>query len=139
MKNKICAVVTLAVIPLLLTGCGSKKLVCTQKNDNIEMKYSFAFKKDKLNSIDYYYLIDFGAMGITEDQIKQNDLCETFVKSDENIKDAVKSCKLDIKDNKVTITSTLDAKKVKAESGITSDSKMEDVKSFYTGIGYECK
>ena len=44
MKKKIFAAVTLAALPLLVTGCGGKKLVCTQKEDNMEVKYSISFK-----------------------------------------------------------------------------------------------
>lgn len=139
MKKKIFAAVTLAALPLLVTGCGGKKLVCTQKEDNMEVKYSISFKKDKVDTIKFTTVFDLGAMGVSEDQLKDTDLCETFVKSDDDMKDAVKSCKSDIKDKKATVTATLDAKKMDSESGMDSNQSLEDAKKYFEGIGMTCK
>ena len=139
MKKKLFAAVTLAAIPLLLTGCGGKKLVCTQKEDSMEMKYSISFKKDKVDTIKFTTTIDLAAMGVTEDQLKGTDLCETFVKSDDDMKEAVKSCKSDIKDKKATVTATLDASKMDNESGMDSSQSYDDAKKFFEGIGMTCK
>ena len=131
MKKKLFAAVTVAAIPLLLTGCGGKKLTCTMKENNYEAKMSMVYKKDKLDSMKVTMTIS----DATEEQSKQTDLCKNFIEA-EFTKDAVKSCKSSYKNKKITVNATLNVKKL---SDDILSSKYDDAKKGLESSGYTCK
>lgn len=128
MKKKLFAAVTVAAIPLLLTGCGGKKLTCTEKNDSGEMKQVLVFKGDKVSS----WKMEIVANDVSND-IKESELCNDIKKDD-----YVKSCSGSIKNGKATIKTTLDIEKTKKASGY-SDERYKKMKESFEKDGFTCK
>lgn len=125
-KGKLLAASLLVL--LTMTGCGGKKLTCTNevKQSGVEMnqKISVNFKGDKVDSMKI-------AIDVTlPDSLK--DQKQTMIDS---VKSEVKDAKVKETKNGFTVEGGADAK----DLGTDNDAKYDDVKKTLETAGYKCK
>ena len=141
MKKKLLLVIA---VLFLVTGCNKyKKLECSysDKNNNmsVNMTQKYYFSKDKKNvkkvnivikySFSENYVSSLKKNNIDiKDVINTDSICESYKSNDDS------KCKIDIKDNGITIdiNNTYSGKK-----SITGDYKF--YKKYFEGMKYECK
>ena len=141
MKKKLLLVVA---VMFLLTGCNKyKKLECSysdkNSNMNVDMTQKYYFSKDKKNVKKTNTIIKYSFTENYISNLKKNNIDIKDVISTDSICDSYKSfgdtkCKVDIKDNGITIDIKVNYSDKKS---ITGDYKF--YKEYFEGMKYECK
>ena len=134
MKKMLFGVAALAVV-FTATGCGGKKLTCTQKEDSMEAKYTLSFKNNKISTINMKMTMSGVADQATDDMVKA--MCDSF-KEEEEFKGAVTKCETKKSGKDIIVNANIDASKVK-ESTFSASKSYDDVKKELTDKGYSCK
>lgn len=125
-KGKLLAASLLVL--LTMTGCGGKKLTCTNeiKESGIEMnqKIDVNFKGDKVDS-----------MKISIDVTLPDSLKDQKQTMIDSVKEEVKEAKVTETKNGFKVTGSADAK----DLGTDNEAKYDDVKKTLEATGYKCK
>lgn len=140
MKKGLLLIVMVAVVTVLVTGCGvSKKLVCKQKASGVDITFNVGFQGSKVKNMDFSYDMDLSKYSDTSiAMIKKQDFCKLVKSSMEDYRDAFTSCKQKITDKHLRVDSVLDPDKISknAEKIMTSPSK---AKKELEKTGYTCE
>lgn len=125
-KGKLLAASLLVL--LTMTGCGGKKLTCTNeiKESGIEMNQiiDVNFKGDKVDS-----------MKVTVDVTLPDSLKDQKQTMIDSMKEEVKDAKVTETKNGFKVTGSTDAK----DLGTDNEAKYDDVKKTLEATGYKCK
>ena len=138
-KNKIISAVSLLLIPIVLTGCGNKKvLTCIQEESVSSLEYKFEFKQDKLKKFKIKAQFDFSDVNEVQfESSSKQDYCESFNKSFDN---ALTNCKQNVEGRLITVSSDVDLNKFSSKLGGNIDEvKIEDTKKKKKKEGFKCK
>lgn len=136
MKKKIVMMSCLFMALLVLTGCGSKKLVCTSTEKGSSIKAVTEFKDNKA----FTTTVETTEEAASEEEAKQ--LKETYeamlgLMTNESVTMEVK-----VDGKKVTLIATLNIEKMTDEDRqeeFNGDITYDGMKKYYEADGYTCK
>ena len=137
MKNKY---LFLIATILIISGCGkNKELICTNKNDIMQMKVTVKYKSKKIDKM--YLNYEYDLSSYDEKNInnfdKQN-YCELIESSSDIFNGAIKDCTQNIKDKKLNVNAQIDISKL-SNDDLSKNSKIEEVKSSFESAGSNCE
>lgn len=136
MKKVLFALIAL----LLVTGCGgsTKRLLCSQKVQTIDVNMIADFKGDELTYLGLKYEMDLTSY--TDAQVElvgKQDMCSTVKASMSSYTNAFTNCKQKIDNKILVITADFDLDKLIA-GDIKREAKIEDVKAGLEKQNYKC-
>lgn len=131
-KNKLFGSLTLALVPILLTGCGNKHiLTCVQEESVSSMEIKAEFEKEEVKKLSIKAEFDFSDVNdIQFETSKDQDFCSSFNGSFNN---ALKDCNQSVEGKLIVITSDIDLEKFSQLSG-----KIEEAKQSFEKQGFKC-
>ena len=136
MKKVLFALIAL----LLVTGCGgsTKRLLCSQKVQTVDVNMIADFKGDELTYLGLKYEMDLTSY--TDAQVElvgKQDMCSTVKASMSSYTNAFTNCKQKIDNKILVITADFDLDKLIA-GDIKREAKIEDVKAGLERQNYKC-
>ncbi len=132
---------------VLLTGCGSKKLSCSLKEDNgyLTYDYSIGFAEDKIDSIDIFWNYDFS--NVEDFESINCESLEDCISKAKGLADTCndgttfENCKV-VKetDTEVVISANVTKKQIESgESQLNSKTDRETAQKQLEDNGFTCK
>lgn len=132
-RKKLFGSLVLAMVPILLVGCGNKNtLTCIQEESVSSMEIKAEFQKEEVKKLSIKAEFDFADVNDVQFETSKNqDFCSSFNGSFNN---ALKDCKQSVEGKLIVITSEIDLEKYGQLSG-----KIEDAKQSFEKQGFKCK
>ena len=116
----------------LLTGCGNKSLVCTQKADGFSSEMTISHKENKIERIGIK--MDFDITGMTQEELSLTGMDKICEDSEELVGYSIENCKQTNETNKIIVKGNMPKSIFENESiGI------DELKSNLESSGYTCK
>ena len=141
MKKSLMGVVVIALVAVLVTGCGNKetKLVCTQEQSGVDITFNVGFKGNTLETMDFSYNMDLSSYTDAQiDAVKKEDFCSAVKSSMSEYSNAFTDCKQDINSKKqLVVNSVLDVDKI-AKTELEKMASPDDTKKALEDQGYSC-
>lgn len=133
-KNKIFGSLIVALVPVLLTGCGKNNvLTCVQEESVSSLEVTSEFKDEEVKKVSIKAEFDFSDVNDVQFETSKNqDFCASFGQSFDN---ALKDCKQTVTGKLITVAADIDLDKYsKNLSG-----KIEEAKQDFEKQGFKCK
>ena len=141
MKKSLMGIVVIALVAILVTGCGNKetKLVCTQEQSGVDITFNVGFKGNTLQTMDFNYNMDLSSYTDTQiEAVKKQDFCSIVKSSMSEYSDAFTNCKQDINsEKKLVVESVLDVDKI-AKTELDKMGTPKATKKALEEEGYSC-
>ncbi len=146
--KKVCVVTLVALMTLLLAGCGGKeqKLVCKQNTEGVDVTFNIGFKGNMIKTMDFNYDMSLAGRSDAEvEAISKQDFCSSIKDAMSEYKEAFTNCEHRIETQKVEdgeekhlrIESVLDVDKI-AKNTLDKMGSIESGKEALESQGYTC-
>ena len=125
---------------MFVTGCGgsTKKLVCSQKVQTVDVQMLADFKGEELVSLGLKYEMDLSAYSDAQvGLIGAQDMCTTVKASMASYTNAFTNCKQKIENKVLIITADFDLNKL-LTGDIKKEAKFDEVKASFEKQNYKC-
>ena len=152
--KKISLIVLVCLMTVLLTGCGlrdkikkmmveessntEEKVVCKQKQDQVDITFTVTFKATQMTAIDLTYDMDLSQYN--DDQInklKETDFCTPVQNAMGKYKDAFENCVTNIENKNLHLSADFSVDKL-SEQALNTMSTPKKAKEDLETQGYTC-